>query len=139
MQKITIANIETTTGTNQKGPWTKTTITGADGLKASGFDSGLTSLKPGMAIEAEIEVKGKFTNIGRFTILSQGQALAPETKPAVNPQNGKPAYGRGPEERASIEKQTSIKAACDISSENETLDEILKKAERIYQWIHQTN
>jgi len=39
--------------------------------------------------------------------------------------------------QVSIERQVSIKCACDIASDTDTLEQILKNAEKIYQWIAQ--
>ena len=105
MQKITVANVEIKAGKNDKGDWIKTSLTGADGLKASGFDKGLATLKAGDAIEAEIVVDGKYTNILSWKIISQGVAL-PEEKKETTPQ--KNCY-RSPDQSLSIEGQVCLK------------------------------
>jgi len=111
MQKIKIANIEVTEGDNDKGHWSKYLIIGDDKTRVSSFDKGAASLKVGDTIEAEVEVKGKFTNLKSFKVVghaTEGKAPAPST-------NGKelpPEYWEAKQriERQSIEAQTAVKA-----------------------------
>jgi hypothetical protein len=66
MQKITIAEVKPSDG--EKKP---TVVTDTTGAKMSGFDTGLKILNAGDVIEAELEVKGKYTNIKSFTIVKK--------------------------------------------------------------------
>ncbi len=59
----------------------------------------------------------------------------PEPKPEIAPQPVGKFYKADPAKTDSIERQVSIKLACDISSDTESLDQIFIKADRIYQWI----
>jgi hypothetical protein len=84
MQKITIKEITYKTGTNDKGDWKLTQITGADGAKFASFDHKAADLKAGDTIEAEIEIKGKNNNIKSFNILEHGTAPAPASPAPAN-------------------------------------------------------
>ena len=48
---------------------------------------------------------------------------------------GQGGYKADPAKMDSIERQVSIKLACEIASDTETLDQIFEKADKIYQWI----
>ena len=48
------------------------------------------------------------------------------------------SFGKSKEEQKSIERQVAVKLACEISSDNEPLEAILRKAEQIYKWISVT-
>lgn len=54
-----------------------------------------------------------------------GKALAPAPQ----------AVGGEAKRQLSIERQVSIKLACDISSDTESLEQICEKADKIYKWI----
>ncbi len=63
----------------------------------------------------------------------------PAPKIAIAPQAvGKTGYKADPAKMSSIERQVAIKLACDISSDTESLEQVLAKAEKIFQWISKT-
>jgi len=70
--------------------------------------------------------------------LSKILSVGGEPQPA-SPLKEKAKYGRDEDsyskERRSIERQVSVKLACEISAEADNLEAILNKAEEIYQWI----
>ena len=45
----------------------------------------------------------------------------------------------GVERQESIERQVSLKCACEIANEDSTIDQILDNATRMYTWIHNHN
>ncbi len=105
MQKIIIKEVHP--AMEEKKP---TIIVTEDGAKMSGFIEGLKSLTPGSIIEAELEVKGKYTNIKSFTFVSKpAEQPAPPPPPPTKP-TGEQWGEKNKIERASIEAQTAVKA-----------------------------
>ena len=100
-QKFKIASIEIKEGTNARGDWKSFIITGEDKSKVSTFDSAAGSLKAGDTIEAEIEVKGKFTNLKSFKVIEHG-AARPSPKPP------------SPDREQSIEQSVAVKAVVEL-------------------------
>ena len=73
-------------------------------------------------------------SVGDTTPKTPPDTTVPPPPPA--PQAvGKGGYKADPAKMDSIERQVSIKLACDISSDTETLEQIFNKANKIYQWI----
>lgn len=133
MQRIVIKDISFKTGTNDKGEWKLTNITGADGAKFGSFDHHAAELKAGDVIEAEIEIKGKNNNVKSFKVLEHTAAPAASSPAPASPQpSGDTKRGMTPEawaekdrtERASIEAQTAFKGIMEIIANlksNETI------------------
>lgn len=69
MENIIIKKIEIKTGTNTKGDWKLSQITGADGKQFSTFDNKASELKLGDQIIAEVETKGNNINIKTWKIV----------------------------------------------------------------------
>ena len=73
-QRIKIAKIEVREGDKNGKHWRNFILTGEDGVKASTFDTTASKLKVGDTIEAVLEVKGSFTNIKSYEIVTPGAA-----------------------------------------------------------------
>lgn len=76
MQRITIAKIIPASDKDKP-----TFITDENGAKFSGFESALAALKKGDVIEAEIEIKGKYNNIKRHSVLVEAPPPAAPPRP----------------------------------------------------------
>ena len=137
-QTIKIASVEVTEGNKKDGsPWKKYTVVGEDDSKLSTFDSKASSLSGGDTIEADIEVKGKFTNIVSFKLLSKGIAK-PETRPEPKPEPMPPDKWADKDRitRRSIERQKSADIAFEYFKDRDfPTREVMEVAELIYQWI----
>jgi hypothetical protein len=112
MQQITVKEVRGPLGKGEKKFWA---IKDPQGGEFTAFDASIAKLTPGSIIEAEIEVKGKYVNITKWTLIEAG--------PAVTQQGaGGGTYKRDTEgirfeyelkaylqaiERASIEAQTA--------------------------------
>ena len=113
---------------------------GEDGVKYETWVKALaTEVQLGAELDCDITHSKKEGESGIFyhhkitQIYKEGKPVyQAETKP------GGRSYGKSKEEQRSIERQTSIKLACEISSDNDLLEAILQKAEQIYKWISST-
>lgn len=66
MQLIKITAINTKSGVNSRGQWTKYSITGENNTQFSTFDDNAHILNIGDTIEAEVKMDGKYANIMAF-------------------------------------------------------------------------
>ena len=86
----------------------------------------------------DVEIQAGKTEDDLPRIVSVGGQPKPGAEP-IPPSREKAKYGRDEDsyrkERRSIERQVSVKLACEISAEADNLEAILNKAEEIYQWI----
>ncbi len=132
MQKITIKDISIKTGTNDKGDWKLTNITGADGAKFSSFDHKAAELKAGDTIEAEIEIKGKNNNIKEWKLISSAPITSPPTSnnPSSNSMSKEDWAEKDRIERASIEAQVAYKGIMEVMA-NLQSDEIIKAGSKL--------
>ena len=98
MQRFTAKEVKPSTGEGKP-----TIITTVDGSKMSGFQSSLSTMKPGTVFECETELKKGYTNIkGEPKIIEEGNG-SPTTRATGN------GYGQDtPEKRASIETMNAI-------------------------------
>lgn len=76
MQKVTVQDVKTKSGTSAKGPWTLVIVTSEDGAEFTSFDKGLAKLRQSAVIEIEPEVTtkdGKTTiKIKEWKLISEG-------------------------------------------------------------------
>jgi len=95
MQRVTVANIKTKTGTGGRGPWTLVILTGDDGAEFTSFDKALENLSKGTIIELEPEITTKDgktkVNIKEWKLISEGTPPAP----AGDQQTTEPGGERG--------------------------------------------
>jgi hypothetical protein len=115
MQKIIIKEISFKTGTNDKGEWKLTQITGADGAKFASFDHHASELKAGDTIEAEIEIKGKNNNIKSFKVIENTAPIA-TLKHVEDKMSPSQWAEKDRIERASIEAQTAFKGIIELAT-----------------------
>lgn len=114
-QVIKISRIEVKEGNNARGPWTNYIITGEDNVKASTFDKKAAALKVGTTIEAELELKGKFTNIKSFEVV--GYEVIGHGSPPLKPDIVQPPAAVVSDEidkRQSIESQVAAKIGAEL-------------------------
>lgn len=122
MQKIFIKEVNPSTAENKP-----TIIVDDTGAKMSGFDFALKDLNPGDVIEAELQVKGKYTNIISFNMLEKN------TEPPQKEMTTDMWAEKDKVTRASIERQTAAKIAFEHTEFD--VSKTLWIAEQIYQWI----
>lgn len=146
MQKIIIKEINTKTGTNDKGEWKLFNVTGSDGAKFSTFDHKAADLQVGDTIEAEIEIKGNNNNLKSFKVLEHGTTPATPASPASSaPANNVMSKEDWREkariERASIEAQVAFKGIIELFTGNnywqdggELQAKVYKVADRALDW-----
>ena len=127
-QQIKIASIEIKEGDSDKGHWQNFIITGDGKERVSTFDHAASSLKVGDIIDAEIEVKGKYTNLKSFKLLEHG--IAPLRSELPKPSGNGVDHDRG----QSIEKQVSLKCACETIPGGTAMD-ILIRANLFFRWL----
>lgn len=77
MQKVKVKDVNTKKGTNDKGDWEMTVITGEDGSKFGTFHKGATAIQAGDLIELEPIVKGRNINFEVWNMLEKGSTQAP--------------------------------------------------------------
>ena len=130
-----------TEGTNKYGAWVLYKIEAADGKIYTTLADGADKLTPGTVFEpAEVMLGEEKDGVQefkfkKFTLVTSGEP-ASGSKP-----NGKPDMSKGDwaekdrTQRQSIERQVSVKCACEIASNNETIEQILETAEKIAGWI----
>lgn len=134
MQKVKIAEVSIKKGTNDKGPWTNTRVTGEDGAVFGTFSDSAQNIAKGDLIELEPVVKGKNINFSEWNMLEKGTGSAStESAAAAAPASG--AYKRDVEgirfeyqckaqivkgERASIEAQTAYNGALRLLQDGTT-------------------
>ena len=113
---------------------------GEDGVKYETWVKAFaTEIKLGAELDCEITHSEKKTETGVFfhhkvtQIYKDGKPLY-ESKPQQAQYKGRSAESYA-EERRSIERQTSIKSAIEMSLDTDTLETILERAESIAQWI----
>ncbi len=106
MQKVTIKEISPSTAENKP-----TIITDETGAKMSGFLTELKDLNPGDVIEAELQVKGKYTNIIEVKLLEKS-TQPPDTSEKVMTTELWSEKDRIT--RASIEGQVAMKCYTDL-------------------------
>ena len=129
MQKVKIADVSVKKGTNDKGPWTNTRVTGEDGAIFGTFSDSAQYIGKGDLIELEPVVKGKNINFSDWNMLEKGTgASSASGTPA--PANGggykKDIDGMRAEyvmkarlqaiERASIEAQTAYNGIISLAA-----------------------
>lgn len=137
MQTIKITKIEVTEGDSPKGHWIKRLITGEDKAQFATFSPTASSLKEGDMIEADIEVKGKYTNIKEFRVLTPPSE---KPKPIETPQQEVTsrqvvAIARGMHDKTDdrIAEQVALKAGIELWTMGMIkADDPLSKA--CYQW-----
>ena len=105
-QKLTIKSV--TEKKSQDGTKTFWAITDTTGADLSTFDPAVAALKEGDVIEGEVTLNGKHTNLGKFKVISQAAS------PATSATGEKPLVRENPEQRLSIEGQTSAKIISDL-------------------------
>ncbi len=124
MQKITIKEITPSTAENKP-----TIIVDSTGAKMSGFDNTLKSLQPGDVIEAELEVKGKYTNIKEFKMISKA---TPAQVAEAQSQNGKEKQS----EIIARAKNTALMQAVELAKADKIdLKEITNYADEFLGWL----
>ncbi len=144
MQKIKIVKIEVKEGDNDKGHWRNFIFTGEDKSKVNIFEPNNAGLKPsevreGDTIEAEIELKGKYTNLTSFTVVEHSEV----SKPVKEQQQGR-TYGKSPETVAmEIDgkfRDTALMQACEyLKNDGHSTDkDVLTLADRFYAWLKGT-
>jgi hypothetical protein len=72
MQQITVKEVRGPLGKGEKKFWA---IKDPQGGEFTAFDASIAKLTPGSIIEAEIEVKGKYVNITKWTLIEAGPAV----------------------------------------------------------------
>jgi len=71
MQNIKVKEINSKSGTNKKGQWTSFIVVAEDGAEFTSFDTKLSGVKSGSILSVELEVKGKYTNIKEWKLVSE--------------------------------------------------------------------
>ena len=71
MQNIKVKKINSKSGTNKKGQWTSFIVVAEDGAEFTSFDTKLSGVKSGSILSVELEVKGKYTNIKEWKLVSE--------------------------------------------------------------------
>lgn len=71
MQNIKVKKINSKSGTNKKGQWTSFIVVAEDGAEFTSFDTKLSDVKSGSILSVEPEVKGKYTNIKEWKLVSE--------------------------------------------------------------------
>ncbi|KKM27109.1 hypothetical protein LCGC14_1578040 [marine sediment metagenome] len=105
MQMITIKEITPSTAENKP-----TIIVDDTGAKMSGFDFTLKDLNPGDVIEAELQIKGKYTNILNFNMLKKNtEPIKPKEEMTTDMWAEKDRITR-----ASIEGQVAMKCYTEL-------------------------
>lgn len=74
MQKVRVAEVSVKEGTNEKGPWVNTRVTGDDGAVFGTFSKSAAEIKKGDLIELEPVVKGKNVNFSEWKMLEKAAA-----------------------------------------------------------------
>jgi len=141
VQKVTINEVKTKTGTGKKGDWTLVIIKDTEGAEYTSFDKALTSLGQGAVIELEPEITTKDgktkINIKEWKLVSEGKLPAsPGEQPAPDHGGYKSMDAMKFEEsgrryrqnleRISIERQTAYNGAISLIS---NLDKIKLQTE----------
>ena len=112
MQQITVKEVRGPLGKGGRKFWA---IKDPQGGEFTAFDSTIAKLTPDSIIEAEIEVKGKYVNITKWTLVEAGPAVTPNSgtggqykrdTEGIRFEYELKAYLQGIE-RASIEAQTA--------------------------------
>lgn len=123
---------------DHSGTFEKITVTDTSGQSYGSFDPKLKELGPGSVIEAEIEVSGKYKNIGKnWIIVTKAE---PVSAASGGTQGGK--QQTAVIDTVSSERQFCLKCACDViqytvTSENESngIEIILGMADQFYAWL----
>ena len=139
MQKVKITDIQIKTGTNDKGAWTNTRITGDDNAVFGTFHKGASQLKIGDVIELEPIVKGKNINFDKFNVLESGPAIMASDSGKSGSQYKRDTEGIRFEyelkaylqgiERTSIEAQTAfngIVKLAEVAAVNDNMNTLIK-------------
>ena len=71
MQNIKVKEINSKSGTNKKGKWTSFVVIAEDGAEFTSFDTKLSDIKSGSILSVEPEIKGKYTNIKEWKLVSE--------------------------------------------------------------------
>ena len=71
MQNIKVKEINSKSGTNKKGQWTSFIVVAEDGAEFTSFDTKLSGVQSGSILNIEPEVKGKYTNIKAWKLVSE--------------------------------------------------------------------
>lgn len=117
MQKIKVAKVSQKPVANGG---TMVLVEDDKGARFSGFDKSLQEIKEGDIINAEIQVDGKYNNIKSFELVEHGTLIEPP----------EPLDSRA----ESIEKQVSLKCACETLPEGTAVD-ILIRANMFFRWL----
>jgi hypothetical protein len=114
MQQITVKEVRGPLGKGERKFWA---IKDPQGGEFTAFDATIAQVTPGSIIEAEIEVKGKYVNITKWTLVEAGPAVTPNSGGGTGGQYKRDTEGIRFEyelkaylqgiERASIEAQTA--------------------------------
>ena len=118
------------TGTGTKGDWELIGVTSEDGTNYGTFSKGAKNIISGTVIDIGEPVidRGKIS-FKEYTVVSAPASVKPETMtPELWSEKDRI-------QRHSIERQTSIKCACEIASNGETIEQILETAGKIAKWI----
>ncbi len=95
-QKITVKDIITTEGDKDGKHWKKFDVHTTDGVTLSSFDNTVSNLHPGDVAEVEVELKGKYTNLKAFKVLSAApiteQTAAPRVSHSESPELRRRSY-----------------------------------------------
>lgn len=128
MQKVTINNVKTKSGKNQKGEWELVIITGEDGAEFTSFDKKLKDLQTGDVIEIEPEITTKDgktkINIKEYKLVSQANKVVSLSS------NGKP------QDQTKEYRMSCLELSCKIAGEEDNSDVILNRAEKFYRWVN---
>lgn len=140
MQKVTIKEIKTKTGTSGKGKWTLVIITGEDGAEFTSFDASLEKYGPGSVIEIEPEVVTKDgktkVNIKEWKLVSEAPAVTPKIASKEDEMTKEEWAERERVKRRSIERQAAATIAATLQPVGMVnVDKLILDAESIYKFI----
>ncbi len=126
-QKVTVKEVTIKKGTNDKGEWVNTRITGEDGAVFGTFHKGAAQIQKGDVIELDPIIKGKNINFEVWNMLEKSTGVA-ETLSGSNPPYRRDTEGIEFEyklkaqlqeaERISIEAQTAYNGIIELVKES---------------------
>lgn len=118
--QITITDIYTKDGEGKKGKWHLTKLTDENDEKYSSFDQKARAVNIGDVLDIEFSEDDKGNNLDSFTVVEKATA---------------PGAARHDDTRNSIEKQVSLKCACDVLPEGSAISNYLSYAQDFYEWL----
>lgn len=141
MLKVKVRSVSIKTGTNEKGDWVNTRVTGDDDAVFGTFVDGAKAIKAGDLIELEPIIKGKHINFDKWNMLEQVREEKPKDGKTQQDEMSKDDWAeRERITRKSIERQVALKSAIELgqiifSSDEITIISILTTAKLFEEYL----